>query len=159
MTGWKVGYVTGASELLRPVAKAHQLATFTTPPALQHAVALGLGKDEAYFRALGAPLARSRDRLAAGLAALGLEVLPCAGTYFLVADAAAWMHDDEDDLAFCRRLVVEAGVALIPLSAFYLEPAPPRSLVRFCFCKLDATLDEALRRLREWRATCTDGRR
>jgi N-succinyldiaminopimelate aminotransferase len=150
ITGWKVGYVTGPAPLLRPITKAHQFVTFTTPPSLQHAVALGLGFDDAFFHGLGAPLARSRDRLAAGLAALGVPTLPCDGTYFLVLDVAGWQRDDEDDLALCKRLVVEAGVVLIPMSAFH-EAAPPRSLVRACFCKLDATIDEALRRLGAWR--------
>ena len=96
-------------------------------------------------------MVRSRDRLAVGLAALGLPVLPAHGTYFLVADAAAWMRPDEDDLAFARRLVLEAGVVTIPLSAFYATDAP-RTLIRFCFCKADATVDEALARLTAWRA-------
>jgi len=146
LTGWKVGYVTAPAALLRPITKAHQLVTFTTPPNLQHAVAAGLGLDDAYFAGLAAPLAKSRDRLAAGLAALGVPTLPCDGTYFLVLDVARWQRPDEDDLAFCKRLVVDAGVVLIPMSAFY-DAAPPRSLVRACFCKLDATIDEALRRL------------
>ena len=151
LTGWKVGYISGPAALIRPVAKAHQLVTFTTPPNLQHAVALGLALDDAYFDSLGPTMAASRDRLAAGLAELGLPTLPCDGTYFLVADAAPWMHDGEDDIGFCHRLAAEAGVVLIPMSAFYLD-APPRSLVRFCFCKAEATIEAALARLREFRA-------
>jgi aspartate/methionine/tyrosine aminotransferase len=150
LTGWKVGYVIGPEELVRVVGKAHQLVTFTTPPNLQVAVAQGLALDDAYFHQLAATMMRSRDRLAHGLAELGLPTLPCDGTYFLVADVAPWMLDGEDDVAFCRRLVVEAGVVLIPMSAFYLE-APPRSLVRFCFCKAEATIDAALERLRAFR--------
>ena len=95
---------------------------------------------------------RSRDRLATGLAALGVPILPCDGTYFLVADMSRWLSGGEDDVGFCRRLVVEAGVVLIPMSAFY-EEAPPRGLVRFCFCKLDATIDAALARLAAWITT------
>jgi aspartate/methionine/tyrosine aminotransferase len=154
LTGWKVGYVTAAPGLLQPVAKAHQFLTFTTPPNLQRAVADGLAKDDAYFADLAAGLARRRDRLAYGLAALGFDVLPSAGTYFLIADARAFVGG-EDDAAFCRRLTVEAGVAAVPVSAFY-ENDPPRHLVRFAFCKEDAALDEALRRLAAvlpaWRA-------
>ncbi len=150
LTGWKVGYLSAAPALLAPIAKAHQLTTFTTAPALQQAIALGLGLDDAYFAGLAADMVRSRDRLAAGLATLGLPVLPAHGTYFLVADAAAWMRPDEDDVAFARRLVLEAGVVTIPLSAFY-EADAPRTLIRFCFCKADATLDEALARLTAWR--------
>ncbi|MBP6631610.1 MAG: aminotransferase [Kofleriaceae bacterium] len=150
LTGWKVGYVTAAPALLRPIAKAHQFTTFTTPPNLQHAVALGLDLDDAYFAGLAGTLERSRDRLADGLRGLGLPVLPAEGTYFLVADVAGWMRPGEDDQAFCRRLVVDAGVVVIPMSAFYLGAAPA-SLVRFCFCKEDATIDAALERLRRWR--------
>jgi N-succinyldiaminopimelate aminotransferase len=149
LTGWKVGYITAPAHALRPITKAHQFVTFTTPPNLQHAVALGLGLEDAYFHGLGPALARGRDRLAAGVAALELPVLPCDGTYFLVLDAARWMRPDEDDVAFCRRLVVDAGVVLIPMSAFY-EAAPPRTLVRACFCKDDATIDAALQRLQAW---------
>lgn len=149
LTGWKVGYIVAAPALLRPITRAHQFVTFTTPPHLQHAVALGLGRDDAYFDGLGAAMARGRDRLAAGLRELGLPILPCDGTYFLVGDVERWLRPGEDDIGFCKRLVLEAGVVLIPMSAFYVD-APPRSLVRFCFCKHDATIDEALRRLGAW---------
>ncbi|MEZ4365423.1 MAG: aminotransferase [Kofleriaceae bacterium] len=149
LTGWKVGYVSAAPALLHPIAKAHQLTTFTTPPSLQHAVALGLDEVEQHTAGLADRLARSRDRLAAGLTALGLPLLPVDGTYFQVADVAAWMRPDEDDVAFARRLVVDAGVVVIPMSAFYAADAP-RSLVRFCFCKHDATIDAALERLTTW---------
>jgi len=151
LTGWKVGYITAPPAMLRPITKAHQFVTFTTPPNLQHAVALGLGLDDAYFHGLGSALARSRDRLAAGLAALDVPLLPCDGTYFLVLDVSRWLRPDEDDAAFCQRLVVEAGVVLIPMSAFY-EAGPPRHLVRACFCKEDATIDAALQRLHAWAA-------
>ena len=151
LTGWKVGYITAPAALLRPITKAHQFVTFTTPPNLQHAVALGLGFDDGYFRGLGATLAKGRDRLLAGLTALGVPVLPCDGTYFLVLDVSRWLRPDEDDVVFCRRLVIEAGVVLIPMSAFY-ESAPPRHLVRACFCKADATLDAAVERLAAWAA-------
>jgi N-succinyldiaminopimelate aminotransferase len=149
LTGWKVGYITAPAALLRPITKAHQFVTFTTPPNLQHAVALGLGLDDGYFRGLGAPLARSRDRLASGLTALGIPVLPCDGTYFLVLDLTRWLRPGEDDIALCRRLVTDAGVVLIPMSAFY-DASPPRHLVRACFCKADATIDAALERLQTY---------
>jgi len=149
VTGWKVGYITAPAAMLRPITKAHQFVTFTTAPNLQHAVALGLGLDEAYFHGLGGALARSRDRLVGGLVSLDLPVLPCDGTYFVVLDVSRWMRPDEDDVAFCRRLVIDAGVVLIPMSAFY-ESAPPRHLVRACFCKEDATIDAALERLHAW---------
>ena len=149
LTGWKVGYITAPAAMMRPITKAHQFVTFTTPPNLQHAVALGLGLEDDYFAGLGPQLARGRDRLAAGLVALDVPVLPCDGTYFLVLDVTKWLRPDEDDVAFCRRLVVEAGVVLIPMSAFY-EAGAPRHLVRACFCKEEATIDAALQRLHAW---------
>lgn len=144
LTGWKVGFVCAAPELLGTLAKAHQFLTFTTPPNLQAAVAYGLGKDDAFFEGLRADLQRSRDRLAAGLADLGWRVLPAAGTYFLNIDLGP---DGEGDVAFCRRLVSDVGVAAIPVSAFY-PGGEVTSVVRFCFAKKDATLDEALSRMR-----------
>ncbi|MDG5496821.1 aminotransferase [Niveispirillum sp. BGYR6] len=149
LTGWKVGYVTGPADLLPPVVKAHQFLTFTTPPNLQHAVALGLSKDDAYFQGLASGMQAGRDRLAAGLREAGFTVLPAAGTYFLTVDLRA-SGFKALDTEFCQRLTVEAGVAAIPISAFY-EVDAPRHLIRFCFCKKPATLDEAVRRLTAWR--------
>jgi len=146
LTGWKVGYVTAAPQLLQPVAKAHQFLTFTTPPNLQAAVAYGLNKDDAYFSGLASAMQAKRDRLAAGLEAAGLEVLPSAGTYFVVADIRAFGFDG-DDQAFCRWLVKEAGVTAIPVSAFYVENAPA-TCIRFCFSKKDEVLDAAADRLK-----------
>ncbi len=145
LTGWKVGYVTGSAPLLAPVIKAHQFLTFTTPPNLQHAVALGLNKDDAYFTGLADDMARRRDLLSAGLRAAGMVVLPCAGTYFLTVDLAA-SGIAMDDRAFCQHLTEKVGVAAIPISAFF-EVDAPTHLVRFCFCKRDEVLEEAIRRL------------
>ena len=145
LTGWKVGMVCAAPELLAVVAKAHQFLTFTTPPNLQVGVAYGLGKDDAYFLEMRAHYARSRDRLASGLAQEGFKVIPSEGTYFLNVDIAA-SGLNIDDETFCKRAVTEAGVAAIPVSAFY-ESDPVRSVVRLCFAKKDATIDAGIERL------------
>ncbi|MGP1398024.1 MAG: aminotransferase [Inquilinaceae bacterium] len=150
LTGWKVGYVTAAPDLLAIVAKAHQFLTFTTPPNLQTAVAIGLGKPDAYFRGLANGMEAKRDRLATGLTALGFAVLECQGTYFLNIDLAASGLGDDDDRV-CRRLTQDAGVAAIPVSAFYAERAITR-VARFCFAKRDPVLDEALSRLGRFRS-------
>ena len=145
LTGWKVGFVMAAEPLMRVLSRAHQFLTFTTPPNLQEAVAYGLGKDDAYFAGMRADLARSRNRLAAGLSQIGFTVLPSAGTYFLTVDLADLTADD---VAFCQRIVTEHGVAAIPVSAFYAE-GDVKNLARFCFAKADATLDAAVERLAE----------
>jgi N-succinyldiaminopimelate aminotransferase len=145
LTGWKVGYVTAAAERLAPVARCHQFLVFTTPPNLQRAVAHGLALPDAYFDGLARRMQAKRDYLAERLAATGFSVLPASGAYFLSAGFER-LRPDLDDAAFCRLLVEEARVALIPVSAFYAAD-PPCTLVRFCFCKKDATLEAAAQRL------------
>jgi N-succinyldiaminopimelate aminotransferase len=145
LTGWKIGYVTAPAALSAIVAKAHQNLTFTTPPNLQRAVAVGLALDDAYFAGLASALAAKRDRLSAGLAGIGFAVLPAMGSYFVTADFSR-LGFAGDDVAFCRHITEEAGVTAIPVSAFYEREAPGH-YARFAFCKQDALLDEAVARL------------
>jgi aspartate/methionine/tyrosine aminotransferase len=92
-----------------------------------------------------AALAASRERLAEGLRREGFAVLPSQATYFLNIDLPA-SGVTEDDMTFCLRAVKEAGVAGIPVSAFY-ETQPVTTVMRLCFAKRDETLDEGVRRL------------
>ena len=147
VTGWKVGYVTAAAEMLKPIAKTHQFMTFTTPPNLQWGTATGLRLGDGYYSALATDMQRKRDRLANALGEIGFEVLPAHGTYFVTTDfrPLGFNGTDED---FCRHITVEAGVTAVPVSAFYDDPQrSPRHFARFCFCKHDATLEAAIERL------------
>jgi aspartate/methionine/tyrosine aminotransferase len=147
LTGWKVGFSVAAPDILKVLMKAHQFLTFTTPPNLQTAVAYGLGKDAAHFDAMRADLQARRDHLAKGLAGAGFKTLSCEGTYFINVDLAPFgLKDDQE---FCRRLVKEARVAAIPVSAFYADGGM-RSAIRFCFAKKYETLDAAVERLAAW---------
>jgi len=150
LTGWKVGYVSGPAALISLVAKAHQNLTFTTAPNLQRAVAYGLGKDDAYFSTLSAELEGKRDLLAEGLRRLGFAPLPADGSYFVIADYAP-LGITEGDASFAKRLTAEAGVAVIPVSAFYADEAP-KTFIRFAFCKRREILTEALARIEAWLA-------
>ena len=145
LTGWKVGFVCAAPALTGVIAKAHQFLTFTTPPNLQAAVAWGLDNSDDWFVDMPADLQRSRDRLTAALRAEGFAVLDSQGTYFLNIDLPA-SGIAVDDRTFCLRAVKEAGVAAIPVSAFY-EADPVTTIARLCFAKADATLDEGAERL------------
>lgn len=151
LTGWKVGYITTDRSLAPNVAKAHQNLTFTTAPNLQRAVAVGLSKDDGYFAGLSAELQERRDYLAAGLSALGFSLLPAQGSYFITADFTP-LGFAGDDVAFCRHLTEVAKVTAIPVSAFYAGPDAPQHFVRFAFCKRIEVLEEALKRLREWKS-------
>jgi aspartate/methionine/tyrosine aminotransferase len=145
LTGWKVGFLCAGAALSRPLAKAHQFLTFTTPPNLQAAVAFGLDEPGDWFAAMPAALAASQARLAEGLGREGFAVLESQGTYFLNVDLPA-SGVEEADRAFCLRAVHSCGVAAIPVSALY-ETDPVTSVMRLCFAKADATLDEGVVRL------------
>jgi aspartate/methionine/tyrosine aminotransferase len=145
LTGWKVGFLCAAPPLTAVLAKAHQFLTFTTPPNLQAAIAWGLDNSADWFAAMPGELQHSRDRLTAGLRREGFHVLDSQATYFLNIDLTA-SGVEEDDMSFCLRAVNDHRVAAIPVSAFY-EEAPVTSIVRLCFAKADATLDEGVRRL------------
>lgn len=145
LTGWKVGWMCAAPPIAAVLARAHQFLTFSTAPNLQWAVAFGLETQDAWIAESVAAFQRSRDRLANGLSAAGYRTLPSAATWFLSIDLAA-SGIALDDAAFCERLVMEAGVAAIPVSAFYAR-APATNLVRLCFAKSDGVLDAAIDRL------------
>ncbi len=149
VTGWKIGYVMAAAQLLTPIARAHQFVTFTTPPALQAAVAFGLAMPDASFSGLKTTLSARRDFLVAALGGLGFEARPAAGAYFTIAGIGG-LDEAGDDLAFCRRMTVEAGVTAVPLSAFFSGRDLP-GYIRFCFAKTQPTLEEAVARLAAWR--------
>ena len=147
LTGWKIGMITAAPDVLLPISKAHQYLTFTTPPNLQSAVAYGLRKDDEYFQKLKSDMQKRRDHLAEGLLDIGFEVVPCQGTYFLTTDFRPLGYSGVDT-EFCEYLTIEAGVAAVPVSAFYTSE-DAGYFARFSFCKKAKTIDEALGRLRK----------
>lgn len=149
LTGWKVGYITADAQLLKVISRVHQYMTFTTPPALQAAVAVGLNLPDSYFTGLRDELAKRRDYLDAGLREAGFSMATAPATYFAVADIST-LDKNGDDLAFSQRLTREAGVTPVPVSSFYSE-RNITSHVRFCFAKKLDTLETAINRLRDWR--------
>lgn len=149
LTGWKVGWMCAAPPIARVLAKAHQFLTFTTPPNLQWAVAEGLATQDGWVQEARHRFQAGRDRLRSGLENMGFKTLDSAATYFLSIDLAA-SGIAMDDATFSQRMIEEAGVASIPVSAFYAED-PVTNVVRLCFVKEDATLDAALERIAEWK--------
>jgi aspartate/methionine/tyrosine aminotransferase len=138
LTGWKVGWVVAPPALAGPISKAHQFIAFATPPNLQAGVAHGLGKEAAWFEGMRREFAEARDGLVSGLRDAGFATLAAEGTYFVGVDLPA-SGIAADDVSFCERAVREAGVAAIPLSAFYAED-PVTTVVRLCFAKKPETL-------------------
>lgn len=148
MTGWKQGYVVASPELSRAVRMSHQFITFCGQSALQEAVAYGINFPDSYYAQLLSDYTRKRNWLCEALDDLGFKVFPPEGTYYVLVDIRPLGFND--DFAFCRMLPEKAGVAAIPCSAFWNKRSQGRHLVRFCFCKKDETLAEAIRRLKKW---------
>ncbi|MFQ6170260.1 pyridoxal phosphate-dependent aminotransferase [Oryzobacter sp. R7] len=144
-TGWKVGWVSGPAQAVAAVRAVKQFLTYVGSGPFQHAVATGLGLGDAVYAGLASSLSAKRDRLVSGLRAAGMEVSVPRGTYFVIADAAPLGATDA--VSFCHELPVQAGVVGVPVSVFHDDPDAARTLVRFAFCKEDAVLDEACRRL------------
>ena len=150
MTGWKVGWAVAAPALAARIAGRHQFLTFTTATPLQWAVAEAFALPEQWHRDHLARYRAAKAQLVEGLTATGFAVLPASGTWFVTVDLAA-SGLPADDLAVSERLVREAGVASIPVSAFYAQN-PECGYLRLCFTKQPAVLDAALERLATFRA-------
>ncbi|MDQ4119313.1 MAG: aminotransferase class I/II-fold pyridoxal phosphate-dependent enzyme, partial [Actinomycetota bacterium] len=148
VTGWKVGWVHGPSELVAAARAVKQFLTFHGGTPLQPAVANALASDDAFFTGISAELGRKRDLLSDGLRAAGFDVYTPRGTYFVVADASPMGVADGVDLAW--KLPGRCGVAAVPVSVFCSSEQgveATKSLVRFAFCKRDEVLSEAAERL------------
>lgn len=148
VTGWKIGWMCAAPAMASIVARAHQFLTFTTPPALQYAVAEGLAND-ALIENRTDGWAASRQRLNEGLARAGFAVLPGAATWFSCIDLPA-SGIAMDDVTFSERAVHAAGVASIPVSALF-DDGTPSPIVRLCHCKSFEMIDDGVARLARFR--------
>ena len=147
VTGWKVGWAIAPPPLTAALRAVHQFVTFTNAAPFQEALAdvLPIAARDGYYAGLRADYARRRDLLSTALRAAELDPLPIDGAYFLLADLRA--RGITDDVAFCRRLIAEVGVAAIPTSVFYTDASAAPPFVRFCFAKSDETLRSAAARL------------
>ncbi|MBC7833577.1 MAG: aminotransferase class I/II-fold pyridoxal phosphate-dependent enzyme [Phycisphaerales bacterium] len=148
LTGWKIGWAVGSPPLIAALRSAHQFLTFCAATPLQHGAAEALANTAArdlYIADLVSQLSRERSFLSTALSELGFTVYPPDGTYFIMADHSRFGFPD--DVAFCRHLTAEVGVAAIPPSVFYSNPADGARLARFAFCKQHTTMQQAVERL------------
>jgi N-succinyldiaminopimelate aminotransferase len=145
-TGWKVGWVTGPSELVATVMAAKQWLTFSNAAPLQPAVAHALQHETAYFEGLAKELQTKRDLLVEGLRTLDLDVFVPEATYFVTTDVRAYGHDDA--MAFCLALPARAGVVAIPSQVFYDDQDEGRHMVRWAFCKDRSVIEQGVERLK-----------
>ena len=145
VTGWRVGWAIAPSELTGAIRKVHDFLTVGAAAPLQEAGAVALSFPETYYAELAAGYQRRRDMLLTLLEPRGFVCFTPRGAYYVMTDIAGFGF--ADDVEFSRYLVQEVGVAVVPGSSFYHDPALGRTKVRFTFCKRDETLQEAGRRL------------
>ncbi len=145
MTGWKVGWAIASPELSQAIIRIHQFIIYSGAAPLQEGVATALQAPASYYADLTAMYQSNRDFLVEALKKAGLNPIVPRGTYFIMADISQLGFPD--DVAFCKYLTTEVGVAAIPPSAFYHNPAEGATLARFAFCKSQEVLEQAAERL------------
>lgn len=145
VTGWRVGWIVAPPELTSGIRKVHDFVTVGAPAPLQEAVAVGLGLGRAYYDTLSTEYRKRRDLLVGALETAGFAPRRPEGAYYVLCDITPFGFDD--DTKFARWLVSEVGVAGVPGSSFYSEPALGKHLMRFTFCKTHDVLQAAAERL------------
>jgi N-succinyldiaminopimelate aminotransferase len=145
MTGWKVGWATGPTDLIAAVRVPRQHLSFVSGGPFQWAVVEGLALPDDYWASFRDGLEQQRDLLCTGLADLGFPTTVPQGTYFATTDVRPLGY--ADGWAFCRDLPGRAGVVAIPHEVFHDDPEAGKPFVRWAFCKQPAVLHEALERL------------
>jgi methionine aminotransferase len=143
VTGWRVGYCLAPAALMSEIRKVHQFMMFAADTPMQYAFVEALADERSYL-GLSAFYQKKRDLLAGALAGSRFELLPSEGSFFMLARFRGF--SDESDGDFVMRLIRDAAVATIPLSAFYSD-GTDHGLIRLSFAKDDATLLEGGRRL------------
>jgi len=146
LTGWKIGYILANETITQRIRMVHQFVTFCTSTPLQYAMAEALRTPRSYYEHLRQEYRIKRDLLNTILQESGFKTFPPQGAYYIVCDITPLGFND--DLAFCKQLIQEVGVAAIPMSAFYSKANPVKHLIRFCFAKDNQVLQAAGERLK-----------
>ncbi len=149
VTGWRVGWALAAPEITAAIRKVHDFLTVGAAAPLQEAGAVALRLPESYYTRLAVDYAARRDLLLETLEQAGFRCYKPQGAYYVMTDIGGFGFSD--DVSFVRYLVAEIGVAVVPGSSFYHDPADGRRQVRFAFCKSRETLGQAARRLAKLR--------
>ncbi len=149
VTGWRVGWAVAPPEITNAIRKVHDFLTVGAPAPLQEAGAVALGMEAGYYRGLADGYRKRRDRLVPALTEAGFRCFQPRGAYYVMTDISGFGF--ANDVEFTKYLVKEIGVAAVPGSSFYRDPIDASQQVRFAFCKKDATLEEAAKRLRKLR--------
>jgi methionine aminotransferase len=142
ITGWKVGYLIAPENLMYEMKKVHQFLVFSVNSFSQHAISEFLNVVD--FSEVSKMYQRKRDLFQNLIKDSRFELMPCDGTYFQVVNYN--QISEKNDLDFAKELIINHGVASIPISVFYND-ATDRHMLRFCFAKTDETLINAAKKL------------
>jgi len=151
VTGWRVGYTIAPPSITEAIRKVHDFLTVGAAAPLQEAGSRALRLPRSYYEQLQANYFAKRQRLLAALKSAGFKCFDPDGAYYVMTDIGTFGFDD--DVQFSKFMVKEIGIAVVPGSSFYHDPALGRSQVRFTFCKRDETLSAAEERLQKLRST------
>jgi aspartate/methionine/tyrosine aminotransferase len=149
VTGWRVGYIIAPPGITGAIRKMHDFVTVGAPAPLQEAGAVALRLPDSYYADLAAHYQQRRDRLMTVLEEAGLNPMLPKGAYYIMCDIGKWGYPN--DVEFARFMVTEIGVATVPGSSFFRNPAAGKDIIRFTFCKKEETLRAAEERLRKLR--------
>jgi len=145
LTGWRIGWCLAPPDICNAIRKVHDFLTVGAPAPLQEAAAVALQMPEEYYRKLADDYAARRAVLVPALEACGFKPFAPKGAYYVMTDLSGFGFSD--DVTFARWLVSEVGVAGVPGSSFYSDPASGRQRLRFHFARRRETLDAAIERL------------
>ncbi len=149
VTGWRVGYIIAPPGITGAIRKMHDFVTVGAPAPLQEAGAIALRLPDSYYVELAAQYQKRRDRVMKMLADAGLRPMLPKGAYYIMCDIGTWGYPN--DVEFARFMVKDIGVATVPGSSFFSDPAAGKDMIRFTFCKKEETLRAAEERLKKLR--------
>jgi len=144
VTGWRVGWVIAPPEVSAAIRKVHDFLTVGAAAPLQEAGALAMQLPQSYYDMLAQEYTARRERMLGILSGAGFKCFKPRGAYYIMTDISAFGFPD--DVAFAQYLVKEIGVAAVPGSSFYRDPADGRTHLRFTFCKKESTFQAAAER-------------
>jgi aminotransferase len=147
VTGWRVGYCIAPPDITQAIRKVHDFLTVGAANPLQHAGAYALSLPPSYYDDLQVEYQRKRDFIVPVLRDAGFKCDSPDGAYYVMADITDFGF--ANDIEFTKHLIREIGVAVVPGSSFYEHREMGSQMVRFCFCKMDQTLEAAAENLQK----------
>jgi aminotransferase len=144
MTGWRIGYACGPSDLIQGLVRIHQYSIMSAPTTAQDAALEALKSGEPYVQEMLTEYDRRRRLLVPGLNRLGLATFEPRGAFYAFPDIRASGMDDE---TFCQKLLEEEHVAVVPGNSF--GPGG-EGFARMCYATEYSKIEEALQRMEKF---------